>query len=237
LLLRRSHRRAAFTALAASIGMGLAMGVARMAAGGHFASDVLWSGYLVFLVNWLLYYFVLRIPQIEDGRPVRRTLAVHPGLRIAAGLIMGAGLLYALLLTLPLDEELRFAVRREQAAGPHAVSIVADHADVIATLVRQADPVLHLEGHVHGLGLPGNRVESAGTWDAGPGMIRYSLRHVGIFTARDTHINVSIEAAALTNLVVRLGTGNIYIKTAMPLPPDMVIDAATGHGQVLLPPR
>lgn len=34
----------------------LLMGVSRMAAGGHFVSDVLWSGYLVFLVAWLLYY-------------------------------------------------------------------------------------------------------------------------------------------------------------------------------------
>ncbi len=32
------------------------MGYSRMAAGGHFFSDVLWSGYLVFLVAYLLYY-------------------------------------------------------------------------------------------------------------------------------------------------------------------------------------
>ncbi|NBV75853.1 MAG: PAP2 family protein, partial [Methylococcaceae bacterium] len=28
----------------------------RMAAGGHFLSDILWSGYLVFLVAYGLYY-------------------------------------------------------------------------------------------------------------------------------------------------------------------------------------
>ncbi len=32
------------------------MGFTRMTAGGHFVSDVLWSGYLVFLVAWALYY-------------------------------------------------------------------------------------------------------------------------------------------------------------------------------------
>ncbi len=32
------------------------MAVTRMTAGGHFISDILWSGYLVFLVNWLVYY-------------------------------------------------------------------------------------------------------------------------------------------------------------------------------------
>lgn len=32
------------------------MGFTRMASGGHFASDILWSGYLVFLVAYALYY-------------------------------------------------------------------------------------------------------------------------------------------------------------------------------------
>jgi len=32
------------------------MGFIRMTAGGHFVSDILWSGYLVFLVAWSLYY-------------------------------------------------------------------------------------------------------------------------------------------------------------------------------------
>jgi len=35
---------------------GLTMGLARMSAGGHFISDILWSGYLVFAVDWLIYY-------------------------------------------------------------------------------------------------------------------------------------------------------------------------------------
>lgn len=34
----------------------LLMAVTRMTAGGHFISDILWSGYLVFLVTWLIYY-------------------------------------------------------------------------------------------------------------------------------------------------------------------------------------
>jgi membrane-associated PAP2 superfamily phosphatase len=32
------------------------MGFTRMTSGGHFLSDILWSGYLVFLVAFLLYY-------------------------------------------------------------------------------------------------------------------------------------------------------------------------------------
>jgi len=50
-----SRKRKAFF-LALALGAGLVMGLSRMAAGGHFISDIFWSGYLMFLVAWLLYY-------------------------------------------------------------------------------------------------------------------------------------------------------------------------------------
>ncbi|MGD0959478.1 MAG: phosphatase PAP2 family protein [Methylomonas sp.] len=48
------HYRAAYFLL--TLALAWIMGLSRMAAGGHFLSDVIWSGYLVFLVAFLLYY-------------------------------------------------------------------------------------------------------------------------------------------------------------------------------------
>ncbi len=42
--------------LAFTLGFGAIMGYSRMAAGGHFLSDVLWSGLIVFLTAYILYY-------------------------------------------------------------------------------------------------------------------------------------------------------------------------------------
>jgi membrane-associated PAP2 superfamily phosphatase len=53
-VLRRRARGYALAALAAGIGYGLLMGVARMAQGGHFPSDVLWAGGVVYLVGLIL---------------------------------------------------------------------------------------------------------------------------------------------------------------------------------------
>ncbi|MFZ2449158.1 MAG: phosphatase PAP2 family protein [Methylovulum miyakonense] len=50
-----SRKRKAFY-FALTLVAAFTMGLSRMAAGGHFISDILWSGYLVFLVAWLLYY-------------------------------------------------------------------------------------------------------------------------------------------------------------------------------------
>ena len=41
---------------ALTLGLAWTMGFTRMTSGGHFISDILWSGYLVFLVAFALYY-------------------------------------------------------------------------------------------------------------------------------------------------------------------------------------
>ncbi|HBG04999.1 MAG: hypothetical protein A2075_19770 [Geobacteraceae bacterium GWC2_58_44] len=57
-LLRRSSPRLARLFLAAGACYGLLMGTARMVQGGHFASDVLWSAGIVYLVGLALYYLL-----------------------------------------------------------------------------------------------------------------------------------------------------------------------------------
>jgi lipid A 4'-phosphatase len=51
--LSQNHKAAYFLL---TLGLAWIMGFTRMSAGGHFLSDVLWSGYLVFLVAYALYY-------------------------------------------------------------------------------------------------------------------------------------------------------------------------------------
>ena len=52
----RRRRRALF---AAGIGFGAAIGLMRMAQGGHFLSDIFFSGVFIFAVAWLLHYLIL----------------------------------------------------------------------------------------------------------------------------------------------------------------------------------
>ncbi len=50
-----AHRRRSWILLSV-LGFGFLMGWVRMAAGAHFLSDILWSGYLMFLLSWLLHF-------------------------------------------------------------------------------------------------------------------------------------------------------------------------------------
>ena len=45
---------------------GFLMGLTRIVQGAHHASDVLWSFGMVFLINWIFYYYVFKIPQWEN---------------------------------------------------------------------------------------------------------------------------------------------------------------------------
>ena len=52
--LRQRHRRMALAFLAGGIGWGIVVGMARILQGGHFFSDVVWAGGLVYLVGGVL---------------------------------------------------------------------------------------------------------------------------------------------------------------------------------------
>jgi len=59
------HPGAALLFLVSGLAYGAVMGVARMAQGGHFPTDVLWSGVIVLVVLTALYYLVLKIPDTK----------------------------------------------------------------------------------------------------------------------------------------------------------------------------
>ncbi len=65
---RRRRPPLARTMLVAGIVLGLTQGLGRIAAGGHFASDIIWAGLVTLGVAWFLYYFVLELHR-DSGPP------------------------------------------------------------------------------------------------------------------------------------------------------------------------
>jgi membrane-associated PAP2 superfamily phosphatase len=103
LICRRRRPAWAWSALIGSTVLGLSVGTARIVAGGHFLSDVLWSGVLTWTVLLLLYWPIMRIPWREDypelylSLPDRNVITFFKLTLIgiaAAGLLYFAWLLY-----------------------------------------------------------------------------------------------------------------------------------------------
>jgi len=72
-VLRARNRYRARLVLLAGVSYGVLMGVARMVQGGHFPSDVLWAGGIVYLVGLSLYY-LLRL-DLEDSPDAKESCA------------------------------------------------------------------------------------------------------------------------------------------------------------------
>jgi membrane-associated PAP2 superfamily phosphatase len=70
------HPAVAVGALVGGIAFGTITGVARMAQGGHFATDVLWSGIIVFILIAVFYYLVFRIP--DRAEPGNESKEISP---------------------------------------------------------------------------------------------------------------------------------------------------------------
>lgn len=60
---RAVFAKRALLVLAVALALGILVGMGRVVAGRHFVSDVLWAGVLVFSVNWLVAYLIVRLPR------------------------------------------------------------------------------------------------------------------------------------------------------------------------------
>lgn len=69
-LLRRRKPVQATCWLASGIGLGLLIGLARILQGGHFLSDVLWAGGMVYITGEVLYYFIFSWKSQEKTKPL-----------------------------------------------------------------------------------------------------------------------------------------------------------------------
>src|SRR5436305_2797520 len=136
---RRRPARA-WGALALGLAAGFALGLGRMAAGGHFLSDVIWSALLALGVAHVLYYFVLSRP--------RRWMA-------AGAALGGLGVLLALFAA-PHGTEL--AAEIPLAISPRLFEVTARQANVEIVIVDQPVDHVSIRGELHGFGLPLSRL-------------------------------------------------------------------------------
>ena len=238
LIWRRRRPRLAWAALLGSITLGTLIGVARMSAGDHFLSDVIWSAVLAYGVAFLLYYFVLRIPQRESRaaarpHPAARPLR-HPTLTAGAYLLAAGALLFGVLVSTPVEETRNLEVQPTAAGpAPRTLRLVADAATVtlfpLGNSGDGAGPAASIRLKGRGFGLPTSRV--LGGLGRADGTLTYSVTHTGLFTEKDTTLTVGIDPASWDRVEIQVSQGDIRINRLGARVPHLVL--ATRDGVVL----
>lgn len=163
-LLRRRHMKLAMAVLAGSLAYGTLIGMARMAAGAHFASDVLWSAVFPIAVAWLLYYVILRIPQSED---VLAGTVPPPSSRFRwmgwFALPLAGAAIVAVMVATPAHTELNYHMAIPEKSNVIVrvnCNLVPVHTNTSVT----ANSDIIVKGEVSGFGWPWSRIRHSACW-------------------------------------------------------------------------
>jgi hypothetical protein len=218
--------------LAVGIAVGLALGIGRMAAGGHFLSDVVWSAVLAYGICHILYFHALRLDGHEG--PDTSVLPAHPPQdrwhRLTAILVALGGIaVLAALFATPHGSQIATKIRISALPrAPRVVAFEARSMDIEIVVLDSPAAEISVVGELHGFGLPGSRLRAVYEYelDHGPALI-YRIEQQGWFTDLDGAATMLLPAAGLERLVVRLRHGNIRIR-------DQTHDGRVGKGDVQL---
>jgi lipid A 4'-phosphatase len=213
---KRRRPARAWGSLALGLIAGFALGLGRMAAGGHFLSDVVWSALLALGVAHVLYYYVLRVPvyeSLEAGAAVPRGPISRAQRWIVAGAALGGlGVLLALFAA-PHGTELAESI--PLSVSPRIFEVTARRANVEIVIVDAPADRVEIDGELHGFGLPGSRLEARSGLVLKPvPTLRYRIEQHGWFTDLDGIVRARVPAGGLERIAVHLDRGNIRVTDA-----------------------
>lgn len=203
LLYWRRRRRIAWLWLAAGLLWGSWLGLARIVAGGHFASDTLWAAGLVGLCGLVSYGLV------RPHRPLRAAPSHRGANRVAAtavGLLMLVLMVAAALATPYLStKDYRFPPEHFHEAGVKQLSVEAG----AATLILDWRPdTFRMLSEVTGFGLPTSKLRRRMAWSDSA---RLSFSPRGFFTELRHTLRLSLSPAG-PKYRVHLQQGSVYLE-------------------------
>jgi lipid A 4'-phosphatase len=238
---RRERPGWAVASLATGTITGTALGLGRMAAGGHFLSDAVWSALIALGVAHALYHYVLRLPAHEAGavlppaayRPQRGRQGVLAALSAFGGLAVLAAVFIA-----PHGTQIGTALDLSKLPRPpEAFEVSARTANIEIVIADSAPGRVSISGELHGFGLPNSRLRDTTRFVEQPTpTLEYRIEQRGWFTDLSGSATIRVPAAAFRRIRVSLGRGDIEVtdatRTGVVASGAIKLDLRTGSGHV-----
>lgn len=208
-LLRKRKRNWAFISLTVGIIYGLLIGLARMAQGGHYFSDVIIAGLIVYLVGAGLYY-LLKLhkalwfyPRNEEINPSQRTIVTITLSILLVFLVLGV------VLATPYSKDWNFSSQLNKSQPASLLVFSSPYAELT---IQPADS-LYLSCKTQGFGFPGSKLNSNFLETTVSDTLKISLnqKRTGFFTELDNKINATYPFQNNSNLDVRIEKGSASI--------------------------
>ena len=181
LFLRRNNKIIAYTFLIVGSTMGGLLSFARVTAGGHFTSDVIWAAGMV----WIAALAVAHWIKLEE--PVK----VPTSKKVAKRMFLGVGLLLpvitvGLLLGTPYISSKELKIQKDQIVNASEIRLILPYTKV--RVIAGED--LSLSYHVYGFGFPNSRLLHK--WH--PETVTLDMVEVGWFTEINIEADLSVPS-------------------------------------------
>jgi lipid A 4'-phosphatase len=205
LIFRRKNLKLAYIFLISGIAYGILIGLSRMIAGGHFPSDVLWSGGLVWLVALTgVYIFKLDKPyeSKEFGETHKKNRARLVTLIVSLLILM---ITVGIILATPYISEKSVAIPQAILLKNRTIALIADLKD--ATVEINDDSCLRLAYKVNAFGFPNSKIR--GKLTNGDTM-HYQIQWMGWFTEVANSVSLGLPAKVQRDFIIKVNKGNIF---------------------------
>lgn len=188
------------------------IGWIRIGMGGHFASDVLWAGGIVYLVSFSLFRLMKlhRNPYYQStGENAVKKLKTHHKILLAlAGILIVIGVMLAT----PYTAKRTFLIEGQTG---NSDSLKIELKLQLADLTLSLSPETKLSYRNNGFGFPGSKLKTRHEYL--PARFSFEQRQKGFFTELSSKAELDIEPAKLAELRIELVEGKLSL-------PDGLLD-------------
>jgi hypothetical protein len=200
---------------------GAVIGLGRVASGGHFASDVVWSAVLTYGTIATVYYAILRVPwragtvQVPASGAPQPARAARLPRTARAGLVVAGGslLVFLVLLATPFEQPVG-RVFAPDAGAPGPWRLVARLGTGHVRLVFEPQgAVIAASGSYDGFGFPGGSLEESLIIDEPTRRVVYTVEPRGWFTDLEGQVTLTIAAPSVVSVEVEAADGILTIES------------------------
>lgn len=219
-VLRKKKKATAYSFLVSGITSGGLIGFARIIQGGHFASDVIWAGGIVYLVSAGFYYLLKldkRLFFIHQKEPASRQKVIIVSI---IGLAVIA-LILLILMASPYSYSKTFQL--EQFKNYDTIKVAVHRGEVGLIESNENKIVLSATGH----GFPWSKLKTKLKQEENLLILRQ--RESGYFSEIVQSITIGISNDSKTNFQVTIKEGNIIIDKDM----EIDLEANLKNGNIL----
>jgi lipid A 4'-phosphatase len=232
-LFRKKRPMLASGFLFASFVFGALMGVSRMSAGGHFLSDVIFSGLITYWVCYWLYYHGMRIPERElhilaptKLNRLAQVLEKRKFVALAFYSVFSLATILAILFASPFNSEYALPAN-DPSVRLDSLVVDIDRGRVDMTLDRTVEKTFVITGVARGFGFPGNKVHStcevAKTGDIASESCEISRK--GLFSDFESVIKITVNPDRIKSFALHLEHGEVFRDAQILLPAGYSIEA------------